>query len=522
MGASPKAAAAAADDEAVTPLPMIQLVSCMLVMMTVSFQINVIWPFLPFMVDHIRMVDGVVQDNAGFWVGMLASSYFITQTLAAFVWGVLPGKFGLKRCMIFSSVGVGISLIGFGMSESFWLAFFWRAVGGAANGNAPLVKSYLAKITDKSNQAKGFSTISFSWGIGGLIAPTLGGFLSEPLLKYPGLELDPLGPFGIWPYFLPCLTAAIVCFIAAGSVMVWIPDDHKPEAQYTRVQATDSAASADDVGGDDDEEDSGADAEERQSLTAGSSGKGDPSDAEESGSVYSGASTEKGGHLYVPSYREILQPQLSGLACMAYLYSSLNFVIFDEMLPLYCKADYAHGGLAWDTTAIGTALSIGGLVLCFYQPLVYPVITKRLGIVGTYTAGAFTFTFATSLFSFITYLTPYGPTAVWTAMIIFRALYVHSATCMFAGSGILINNSCEMHYVSKANAIGQAIASFARAVFPTVAGGIWAYCQDLGFPWQPHSVYFLLFVLNVGAVWNALKLPVELNTPKAQLQELKP
>ena len=102
-------------------------------------------------------------------------------------------------------------------------------------------------------------------------------------------------------------------------------------------------------------------------------------------------------------------------------------------------------------------------MLCFYQPLVYPVITKRLGIVGTYTAGAITFTFATSLFSFMTYLTPYGPTAVWTAMVIFRALYVHSATCMFAGSGILINNSCEIHYVSKANAIGQAIASFARA-----------------------------------------------------------
>ena len=107
MGASPKARAA---EEAVTPLPTIQLVSCMLVMMTVSFQINVIWPFLPFMVDHIGMGDGS-QDNAGFWVGLLASSYFITQTFAAFVWGVLPGKFGLKRCMLFSSVGVGISLV---------------------------------------------------------------------------------------------------------------------------------------------------------------------------------------------------------------------------------------------------------------------------------------------------------------------------------------------------------------------------------------------------------------------------
>ena len=55
-----------------TPLPGMQLVSCMLVMMTVSFQINVIWPFLPFMVDHVRGT----EENAGFFVGLLASSYF--------------------------------------------------------------------------------------------------------------------------------------------------------------------------------------------------------------------------------------------------------------------------------------------------------------------------------------------------------------------------------------------------------------------------------------------------------------
>ena len=69
----------------------------------------------------------------------------------------------------------------------------------------------------------------------------------------------------------------------------------------------------------------------------------------------------------IPSYRELLRADMSGLACLAYLFASLNFVIFDEMLPLYCKADYANGGLGWDTNAIGTALSIGGFVLCFYQ-----------------------------------------------------------------------------------------------------------------------------------------------------------
>lgn len=226
-------------DDVATPLPRLQLLACMLVMMTVSFQINVIWPFLPFMVDHIRGTD----ENAGFWVGLLASSYFWTQTVAAFVWGVLPNRFGLKRCMLISSVGVGVSLVGFGMSDSYWMAVFWRAFGGFLNGNAPLVKSYIAKITDKSNQATGFSVISFSWGIGGLVAPTLGGFLSEPQQKYPALHLDPNGSFARWPYLLPCVTAAVVCFLAALSVLLWVADDHPAAAQYQRVLATDADSS---------------------------------------------------------------------------------------------------------------------------------------------------------------------------------------------------------------------------------------------------------------------------------------
>ena len=35
----------------------------------------------------------------------------------------------------------------------------------------------------------------------------------------------------------------------------------------------------------------------------------------------------------------------------------------------------------------------------------------------------------------MTYLVPFGNVALWTSMVVFRALYVHAATCMFAGSG---------------------------------------------------------------------------------------
>ena len=196
-----------------TPLPRWQLVACTLVMLTVSFQLNVIWPFLPFMVDHIRGT----EEDSGFYVGVLASMYFWTQFFSAFLWGLMPGLLGYRKSMVFSSIAVGLSLIMFGMSSSFEEACMWRAVGGLVNGNMPLVKAYLATITDGSNQAKGMSVLSFSWGIGGLLAPAVGGLLATPLAQYPGLFSEgssAAGTFAAFPYLLPCVAAAVVCFAA--------------------------------------------------------------------------------------------------------------------------------------------------------------------------------------------------------------------------------------------------------------------------------------------------------------------
>jgi hypothetical protein len=60
--------------------------------------------------------------------------------------------------------------------------------------------------------------------------------------------------------------------------------------------------------------------------------------------------------------------------------------VFDEMLPLFCKETVESGGLSWDTAQIGLSLSIGGLILCFYQPLVYPRLAAKLGVVNSYRA----------------------------------------------------------------------------------------------------------------------------------------
>eukprot|EP01043_Picozoa_sp_COSAG02_P106820 COSAG02_NODE_42824_length_381_cov_0.464539_1_plen_77_part_10 len=55
----------------------------------------------------------------------------------------------------------------------------------------------------------------------------------------------------------------------------------------------------------------------------------------------------------VPSYWALLCKEQSSLACTAYMFSTTNFVVFDEMLPLFCKETVESGGLSWDTAQIG-------------------------------------------------------------------------------------------------------------------------------------------------------------------------
>jgi MFS family permease len=69
------------------------------------------------------------------------------------------------------------------------------------------VKSFLTEITDESNRGTGFSYMSSAWSIGTIIAPLIGGLLSQPSKTYPKY-FSSHGIFGIYPYFLPCLICA--------------------------------------------------------------------------------------------------------------------------------------------------------------------------------------------------------------------------------------------------------------------------------------------------------------------------
>lgn len=81
-------------------------------------------------------------------------------------WGWLSDKKGRRPILLLGLVGNIITMLLFGMSQNLTMAICSRLFSGLLNGNIGVAKTYLGEITDETNQAKGLSIISITWGVG--------------------------------------------------------------------------------------------------------------------------------------------------------------------------------------------------------------------------------------------------------------------------------------------------------------------------------------------------------------------
>jgi len=130
------------------------------IQMNEALMINVLFPFLVFMTEFF----GFTGPALGYHAGILASSFCGAQFLSSIFWGRLADRVGLKPCLISGTLGSSLMFFQFGLSRNFGQAVAARACAGLLNGNSGLLKVYVAKVTDQSNRAKGFSFISLAWG----------------------------------------------------------------------------------------------------------------------------------------------------------------------------------------------------------------------------------------------------------------------------------------------------------------------------------------------------------------------
>jgi len=170
-----------------------------------------LFSFIGFMIEDFHVAKS--KEELGYKAGYVAGVYFLGQFFFGALWGTLSDKKGRKPVLIASVIGSLISTIMLGFSVNYGMALASRAIGGITDSTFGVGLAYMNDITDETNKARGFSIIALGWGIGSVAGPAIGGFFSQPALKYPSLFKTP-GLFARFPYVLPCLIVSVILVIS--------------------------------------------------------------------------------------------------------------------------------------------------------------------------------------------------------------------------------------------------------------------------------------------------------------------
>ncbi len=153
-------------------------------------------------------------------VGLLGTSNALAQLVAAPFIGRLSDRFGRRPLLIFSIFGTVLSFTILGLAQSVLVLFISRILDGLLGGNIALARAYITDITDEENRSRGLGVIGAAFGLGFIIGPAMGGFLSR------------------YGFAAPAFLAAGLSLLNLIAVVLWLPESLTPER---RRQAKDQA-----------------------------------------------------------------------------------------------------------------------------------------------------------------------------------------------------------------------------------------------------------------------------------------
>ena len=156
MGAGAPSESAPLLGDRATPLPALRVAILLVVFLADSICLSVVLPIVPFMVQHFFQYDGAEQSHIGYLSGWVCAAYTLGQIVGAPFWGSLSDRIGRRPVILCGMLGNAAGMLAFGLAPSFGFAVGARLVQGLMSGNVPVARSYMADITDSSNEARAF------------------------------------------------------------------------------------------------------------------------------------------------------------------------------------------------------------------------------------------------------------------------------------------------------------------------------------------------------------------------------
>lgn len=138
--------------------------------------------------------EGMTVQQGYILLGLLIGLYPLGQFLSNPILGELSDIYGRKRVIQLSIIGTVLTSLIFAVGiavGSLVMLFVSRLFNGLTGGLISVAQASIADVTEDSERSRNFGIIGAAFGIGFLIGPFLGGFLSSGLLTW----FNPVTPF---------------------------------------------------------------------------------------------------------------------------------------------------------------------------------------------------------------------------------------------------------------------------------------------------------------------------------------
>ncbi|KAH9015503.1 MFS general substrate transporter [Lactarius hengduanensis] len=450
-----------------TPLPRVQIAILISIWLVGSIVAHTVSPFLNQLVKELPIVGGD-ERKVGYYTGIIVSAHYAAEAATVLHWNRLSDHIGRKPVLLLCLVGETVSVIMFGLSRSFWALVFSQVMQGAFQGYIGTVKSMVAELTDETNVARGFSVLPMSWSLGYAIGPFIGGMLSRPQDRWPGVFSHFF--WTEYPYFLPCFAVA-ACGCASFTASVIYLKETVNRGPLTGPRS--SETSSDTVG------------EEPAGISHALPPKG----------------LEK-----PPPLRSILtRPVLISVSSYAML--ALLSTAAIALIPLVWSTSVELGGLGMSPASIGLWMSGYGCVSGIVQYAFFPRLVSRFGPRGVFLAGVSMCAMIYALFPFENLALRHASSGLKVAERLLITLQLSSfgiAQMGFGASYLFISSSVPNNRsLGAVNGLAHLVASIQRMVGPAAADWLFAFSLMNNVLGGNFAYVILVVLVGVGVCVSA-------------------
>jgi DHA1 family multidrug resistance protein-like MFS transporter len=203
-------------------------------LLVVMLGYGMVMPIMPFYIEHFGA--------GGTELGWLMSTYSLMQLICAPIWGILSDRYGRKPILAIGVLGYAITLFMFGLAKTFAMLFIARSLSGIlSSATMPTAMAYIGDNTPQKEKSKGMGQLGAMVGVGVILGPLMGGYLSTDSLSLPFFVGSGLATFALLlvifllPESKPASSSTGELLLSNEQTSTLQPDSTNPEQKRPRV-----------------------------------------------------------------------------------------------------------------------------------------------------------------------------------------------------------------------------------------------------------------------------------------------